>query len=344
MAKYIAHSSIDERGKATGGQAGDQTGKEVLISAWYSRPWNQFFRIENDKVRKQFGNNMIDLANNPAVGYNQNQRNTLLTQAEKVNFNFSKITTKCNSDCSSGVTICLLGAIYTVLGKDAYNRAKAVMVAGGNCATTSSFKGRVAGLTDVKVTLYTSTAYTGSTAKAVFGDIYNKSGSHIVAYVDDDKKVGLTPATTATTTTSKKEANVKAGQKWLNTNYGTLIKKHKGALLDLDGSYGPKTRAAALCVWKDVVNRKYGFSLTPSNENFLNSCVKAASKATIKSGDHGTLTLIAQLILSSYGYYTSDMDCKFNAKLVAATKAFQKKRGLDADGIIGPKTWNALFN
>lgn len=189
MAGYIAHASIDENGKTKGGNAGDQTGKEVCIRTWYSKPWNQFFHIENEKVRKQFGNNMIDIAKNNNVGYDQNQRNTLLTQAKKVNFDFTKISTKCECDCSSCVTTALLGAIYTVLGVEAYQRALAVMVVSGNCATTSTFKARVTKLTDVKVTCYTSSTYTGSTTNAVFGDIYNKAGSHIVCYIADGNKI-----------------------------------------------------------------------------------------------------------------------------------------------------------
>lgn len=196
MAKYIAHASIDENGKIIGGVAGDQTGKEVCIRTWYAKPWNQFFHIDNDAVRKQFGNNMIDIAKNNNVGYDQGGRNTLLTQAEKVNFDFSKITVKCECDCSSEVTTALLGAIYTVLGKEAYEKAKAILVVSGNCATTRTFKTRVVNLKSiVVVTCYTSTTYTASTTKAVFGDIYNKSGSHIVAYIDDGNKVSVTTTT-----------------------------------------------------------------------------------------------------------------------------------------------------
>ena len=188
MAKYIAHSSIDERGKISGGQAGDQPTKEVCIRTWYDKPFTELIRIENKEVREQFANNMIDCANNDNVGYDQNGRNTLLAEAEKVNFDFSKIKVKCESDCSSLATICILGAIYKVLGKEAYLKAKAILVAGGNCATTRNLKSRLQSVVVINVTVYTSTAYTRSTSKAVYGDIYNKPGSHVVAYIDDGKK------------------------------------------------------------------------------------------------------------------------------------------------------------
>lgn len=188
MAKYIAHSSIDENGKAHGGEAGDQTGKEVCIRTWYSNKWDTVLRIDNETVRNQFGNNMIDIAQNDKIGYDQYQRNTLHTAALKTNFDFSKITTACECDCSSAVTIALLGAIYTVLGKDSYEKAKAELVSGSNCATTRTLKTRMLKLDMVKTTAYTLTAYTGKTDNAVFGDIYLKTGSHVVAYIDDGNK------------------------------------------------------------------------------------------------------------------------------------------------------------
>ena len=35
MAVYVASARIDENGKAHGGKAGDQTGKEVSSQVWY---------------------------------------------------------------------------------------------------------------------------------------------------------------------------------------------------------------------------------------------------------------------------------------------------------------------
>ena len=40
MAVKIGHASIDENGKAAGGKAGDQTGREVCVRDWdwYNKP------------------------------------------------------------------------------------------------------------------------------------------------------------------------------------------------------------------------------------------------------------------------------------------------------------------
>jgi hypothetical protein len=146
MAKFIVHSSIDERGQAHGGVAGDQNLREVCIANWWDMGANRVLRIENEAVRKQFANNMIDIANNNNVGYDQWSRNTLLIEGIKVNFDFTKINVPCESDCSSMETIALLGAIYIVLGKDAYLKAYSILVVDGNCATTRTLRSRMSNL------------------------------------------------------------------------------------------------------------------------------------------------------------------------------------------------------
>lgn len=142
----------------------------------------------------------------------------------------------------------------------------------------------------------------------------------------------------------KEESNVLKGQKWLNSNYGSTLQKYLKAKLNVDGEYGEKSRAAAVCVWKDLCNRKYKTKLDPSNSNFLSSCKKAAKKATIKKGASGTFVYLAEFILSAKGYYFGAMDASFGSGLTASVKSFQKEKGLTADGVIGPNTWYKLFN
>ena len=158
-----------------------------------------------------------------------------------------------------------------------------------------------------------------------------------------DTGSGTTTPVIPSTSTSG-DSNVKKGQKWLNTNYKDTIKKHCGALLGEDGAYGSKSRAAAICVWKDLCNRKHGAKLDPSNSNFLDSCKKAAKKATIKKGASGTFVYLIEFVLAAKGFYFGAMDAEFGSGLYAAVKSFQKERGLTVDGVVGPDTWYALFN
>lgn len=46
------------------------------------------------------------VCNNDNVGYSQDYRGTLKTEAEKVNYDISKITTKCYTDCSAFMSFC----------------------------------------------------------------------------------------------------------------------------------------------------------------------------------------------------------------------------------------------
>lgn len=146
------------------------------------------------------------------------------------------------------------------------------------------------------------------------------------------------------TETVESNENVKKGQKWLNGNYAHTLKEYCGNILEVDGDYGTKTRAACVCIWKYVVNRKYGFALDPSNDNFLSSSKKAASKAIIKVGASGTITMIAQIILSARGFYTGKMDADFGSGTEKAVNAFKKSKGMLQNGKIDADTWYALFN
>ena len=60
MAVKIGHASIDENGKAHGGQAGDQTGKEVCIRNWYlnSKGWD-VLRAKDAAVAEKIAQCMV---------------------------------------------------------------------------------------------------------------------------------------------------------------------------------------------------------------------------------------------------------------------------------------------
>lgn len=46
--KQLSMASIDERGKASGGQSGDQTGLETKTRSYYNYPWNNYYRPPAD--------------------------------------------------------------------------------------------------------------------------------------------------------------------------------------------------------------------------------------------------------------------------------------------------------
>lgn len=63
---------------------------------------------------------------------------------------------------------------------------------------------------------------------------------------------------------------------------------------------------------------------------------------SLRRGSRGTLVTQLQTKLKRWGYYTGAIDGVFGTGTEKAVKAFQKKVGLTADGIVGPKTAAAL--
>lgn len=116
MAVKVGSARIDENGKAHGGQAGDQTGKEVSTQNWYlhSKGW-RVFRAKNPSVAEKIAQCMERACKNSKIGYDQYQRNTLYKAAEKVGFDVSKVTTACETDCSALVRVCIAFAGITGL-------------------------------------------------------------------------------------------------------------------------------------------------------------------------------------------------------------------------------------
>lgn len=101
---YISNSGSDEKKGYSGGQAGDQTGKEWELKAWYNRPWTVVLRYPDSSVGLKIAELGISAALNNKIGYDQYQRKTYWSQLEKANYDPSKITTACEEDCTAGVT------------------------------------------------------------------------------------------------------------------------------------------------------------------------------------------------------------------------------------------------
>ena len=68
------------------------------------------------------------------------------------------------------------------------------------------------------------------------------------------------------------------------------------------------------------------------------------SKPTLRKGSTGEYVTLAQTKLIQKGYPCGDSgaDGKFGAQTEKAVKRFQQDNGLTVDGVIGPKTWEAL--
>ena len=111
---YISNSGSDENGAYSGGQAGDQTGKEWRMRDWYNRPWTCVLRYPDQKVALKIAQLAIDAALNDHIGYDQSQNRTYLAQLKSVGWEPSKITVNCEADCSAGVCANVTAAAYLI--------------------------------------------------------------------------------------------------------------------------------------------------------------------------------------------------------------------------------------
>ena len=109
MAVIIGSARIDERGKISGGKAGDQKGgAEVSTQNFYvhSKGW-VILRAKSSSVAAKLAKAMKAACDNNHIGYNQADRYSLYNEAKKVGFDISKVTKDCNTDCSALVRVCL---------------------------------------------------------------------------------------------------------------------------------------------------------------------------------------------------------------------------------------------
>ena len=175
MATMIAHASQDEHGNIKGGQAGDQTGKEVCIRTWYNKPWQYLIRFKDPDKAEKVARCMEDAAKNEMVGYDQLQRNSLLKEARKYNYDVSRVHVACETDCSALVSVaCMYAGI-----------PESKLTLNGNCATTRTLRPilQSTGLVDV----YSTAPYVSKTDRLKRGDILLREGVHVAVVVQIDK-------------------------------------------------------------------------------------------------------------------------------------------------------------
>lgn len=165
MNVVIGHASIDERGRARGGQAGDQTGREVYTRNWYNHGWNKVIRPKSEEEAKKIAKAMKSACKNNNIGYDQNQRTTLYELAKAKKWDIAAVDKKCETDCSALVAVCVNAAGIPVSGS----------IYTGNQAAALEKTGHFKILTDAK--------YTKSDKLLKRGDILLKEGSHTAIVV-----------------------------------------------------------------------------------------------------------------------------------------------------------------
>lgn len=213
---YLAEAVHDENNKYKNGAAGDQTGGEVRIRAWYQRPWNYCMRLKSKEMAFRLAYAMKSAANNKYIGYDQNQRNTILTYARKFKYDISKITTPCECDCSSLVSVALM---FAGLKEEFFYK-------GGNCSTTKNLRARLTGTGYVNI--YTTNRYTVSDSALEVGDILLYEDHHVAVVVDVNRKISPV---------QNKKTNIEIAKEIIKGEWGTGSDRKK-AIIQAGYDYG----------------------------------------------------------------------------------------------------------
>lgn len=127
------------------------------------------------------------------------------------------------------------------------------------------------------------------------------------------------------------EGNVARIQSILNERYGLNIA--------VDNIYGNETRKALVKGLQTELNKQYGRGLAVDGifgTNTYNACIN------VRKGAEGNITYLIQAMLVCHSF-DIDADGIFGPATENAVREFQKRNGLSQDGIVGKNTFNKLF-
>lgn len=120
---------------------------------------------------------------------------------------------------------------------------------------------------------------------------------------------------------------------------GNLTQHNYFAATDCPGSY-LKSRFSEIA---DKVNARLQKNVATANNSSLNKVV--IELPILKKGSTGEEVKTLQRLLTAFGFSVGShgVDGSFGNATYTAVIAFQTKKGLAADGIVGPATWSTLL-
>ena len=233
MAVIIGSARIDENGNAHGGRAGDQTGREVSTQSWYkhSKGW-VVLRAKDPKKAEKIAQAMRAACDNPNIGYDQYQNQTLWNAVKDKGYDPAKASTPCETDCARLVRVCC--AYAGIMAKDFYTATEV-----DKLMETGEF---------VK---FTTSKYTSQDDYLGAGDILvtRTKGHTVVVLTNGSKYDG-----------EVEEPSVPLGARILrNGDEGKDVEDLQRRLKavgynpgEIDGEYGPNTALAVKALQKDA--------------------------------------------------------------------------------------------
>lgn len=280
MAVIIGSARQDENGKAYGGQAGNQSGREISTQNWYlhAKGW-RVLRARDAGVGQRLAIAMRAACENKNIGYNQWRRNTLYDAAAVCGFDISRVNTPVETDCSALVRTCIAYAagITTLPSSLRTGNMCSLILATGQFEELSGKE------------------YTTKSDYLKAGDILcTKTSGHTVIVLTDGARAGekIRP----TLQKGDKGADVANVQKLL-MQAGYALPKYgadgdfgdeclsavkafqKDNKLTVDGIVGAKTWAALLAI--STLEKRYKIIINDVNETVKNKLVEYLANAKI---------------------------------------------------------------
>lgn len=99
--QMIAQASIGGNGQVYDPHPGNQTGGELNIKQWSSRPWKCVLRPKDPNMGIRLATLQRDACRNQNIGYDWARRTTYFSKLRAANWNPSAIRDKCDTDCSA---------------------------------------------------------------------------------------------------------------------------------------------------------------------------------------------------------------------------------------------------
>ena len=130
---------------------------------------------------------------------------------------------------------------------------------------------------------------------------------------------------------NENKSNVARIQSTLNDRYGLNIA--------VDNIYGNETKRALVKGLQTELNKQFGSKIAVDGifgTNTYNACIN------VRRGAEGNITWLIQAMLVCHSF-DIDADGIFGPATENAVKEFQSRNGLSVDGIVGKNTFNKLF-
>lgn len=248
MAVKCGWASIDERGRARGGVAGQSIkngiGTEVKIGNWYYFGQNVVLRFKSRTEAAKAARVCEQLCSNRHVGYDQNQRTTLYDEMKRVKWDPAKIARNCETDCSALIAV-ILNAIGIKVSKDIWtgNMVKAIMDTG-------------------KFSKFTGATYCKKDKYCRYGDIIVNEAGHVIMALEDGEGTKELDKTKSVKTINQVAKEVIDG-KWGNGDERKRRLRAAGydpekVQLAVNAIAAASKKKSNMTIAKEVINGKWG--------------------------------------------------------------------------------------